>query len=110
VGERERRIGRNEALSRQTNERIEEIGEAFALVTQEMGLVCECGDINCTEQIRMSISEYEQLRADARQFVITPGHEFAEVEEVVERTDRFWIVRKHNGEAAAIAEALDPRG
>jgi hypothetical protein len=55
----------------------------------------------------MTAAEYAHLRSDARTFAVVPGHELAEVESIVERTDRFNVVQKHE-EQAAIAEATDP--
>jgi hypothetical protein len=42
--ERERRIGRNEAVFREANGRIQELNQIFATFTDELVLVCECGD------------------------------------------------------------------
>jgi hypothetical protein len=39
---------------------------------------------------------------------VTPGHEIPDVEEIVERSERFNTVRKHASEGA-IARATDPR-
>lgn len=44
MDEQKRRIGVNEAVFREANERIEDLNEAFATVTDELVLVCECGD------------------------------------------------------------------
>jgi hypothetical protein len=40
--ERERRIGLNEAVFREANERIREVNETFATLTDELMFVCEC--------------------------------------------------------------------
>ncbi len=40
-----------------------------------------------------------------RQFILVPGREGVEIEDVISRTDRYEIVRKH-GEAGAIAEQI----
>jgi hypothetical protein len=109
VSERERRIGANEAIFREVNERVEEINRTFSTLTESMKIMCECGDVRCAEMISIPVSEYERIRADSTLFAVVPGHEAPDVEGVVQRQDGFDVVRKHPGEPAAIAEATDPR-
>ena len=58
--------------------------------------------------LTLPIPEYERIRADPRQFVVLPLHYTPEIEELVEETETYWIVRKV-GEAGAYVEHLDPR-
>lgn len=109
MDERERRIGENEALFRQVNEQVESINETFSTLTDHMVIVCECGDRNCLEQIEISLEAYEALRSDPALFAIKPGHEIPDVEDVVSRNDRYWVVAKHAGALTMLAERLDPR-
>ena len=109
MDERARRIGQNEVLFRQVNERLEELNEAFAVVTDVVEFVCECGDPACTAQITLSVSEYERARADPTTFVIVPGHEAPDVEQVIEVNERFAMIRKDAGGPADLAAAHDPR-
>ena len=109
MDERERKVGLNQALFRRINERQEELNEAFAMVTDRMQVVCECGDRSCIEQIALTRGEYEELRRDPAQFVIVPGHAATGVEEVVRKSDGYAIVRKADLEAIALAEQTDPR-
>jgi hypothetical protein len=109
VDERQRRVGLNEAVFREVNERIEQISREFDLVRDELDLVCECGDSACAERISMSKTDYEQVRADPLQFAIVPGHEDASVEVVIAREKTYDLVRKHEAEAAALAAERDPR-
>jgi hypothetical protein len=57
----------------------------------------------------LTLAEYETVRADPASFVVAPGHELPEIEDVVRQTDRFQIVRKHD-DAARLAAARNPRG
>lgn len=109
MDERERRIGLNEAVFREANERIEELNQTFAAVTQKLVLVCECGDGQCVEKISMSPEAYEDLRADAALFAIVPGHEIPDVEQVVAQREGYDVVKKHHGIPRRIAEVTDPR-
>jgi hypothetical protein len=109
MSEREERVGLNEAIFREVNERIEDLAERFNLEDRPLDLVCECGNGNCTERISMTHAEYEQLRSDSRQFAVYPGHEFGDIEDVVARRNGYDVVRKREGEAAELAEATDSR-
>ena len=108
--ERERRIGLNEAVFREANERILEVNEAFATLTDVLRLVCECGHGTCAEQISMKPGDYEALRAEPANFAIVPGHEIPDVEEVISRGEEYAIVRKKEGIPRRVAELTDPRG
>ena len=109
MDERKRRIGLNEAIFREANERIEELNQTFATITDELVLVCECGYADCTEKISISPAEYEELRADSAHFAIVHGHEIPEVERVVAEREGYDIVRKDDGVARKIAQVTDPR-
>lgn len=109
MSERERRIGRNEAIFREVNERVEEINRTFSTLTDSMQVMCECGELSCAEMISITPPDYERVRSDAALFVVVPGHEIPDVEDVVEERQSFNVVRKHPGVATAVAEATDPR-
>jgi hypothetical protein len=110
MDERARRIGENEALYRSVNEKIEALSAAFGVITETMSVVCECGSASCADQIEVSIADYEHIRSDSTLFIIRPGHEIPDVEEVVERNEAFHVVKKVEGDAAELARDLDPRG
>jgi|SRR5919107_953353 hypothetical protein len=106
---RGRRKAMNEALFREINERMKGLNEAFAEITEEFSIVCECEDASCIEQIPVRPAEYEAMRSDATLFAVAPGHDSPDVETVVETRDRYEVVRKKEGDPADIAEATDPR-
>jgi hypothetical protein len=106
---REERIGLNEAVFREVNERIETLAESFDLGSQPLDLICECGDAACVQRIHMTHAEFEELRSDSHQFAIYPGHEEPDVESVVARRKGYDIVRKGEGVPRKIAERTDPR-
>ena len=110
MSSREERIALNEAAFREVNERIEDLAETFDLKTQSLDFVCECGDANCMERLSMTRAEYEQLRSDAHQFAVHPGHEYPDVESVIARRKGYDVVVKTRGAPEQIAERTDPRG
>jgi hypothetical protein len=103
------RVGKNDATFREANERISDAADKEEM-TENVPFLCECAEESCTEIVRLSLDEYEGVRADATHFLNAPGHEVAAGPhgEVVERNDRFVVVRK-KGRAAEVVEALDPR-
>jgi hypothetical protein len=107
--EQERRVGMNESIFREVNERIEGAANTFGLTDQTMNLVCECAASDCVAQISMTRPEYETVRADPTLFAVSPGHEIPDVEEVVEKRKGYDVVRKHEGPPAEIARETDPR-
>jgi len=109
MDDRQERIGRNEVLFREINERLEQLQERFEVLSERGDFVCECGKLGCTDQISMSLEEYQALRADPTHFAIKPGHEIPDVEDVVAHHRGYDIVRKHGGDPAQLARAEDPR-
>ena len=110
MDERQRRIGRNEALFRDVNERMESLNQAFSAVTDSVVVVCECGDRSCVEQFRMSVEDYKAVRADPLLFVVRPGHAVADVEYVVDRRGDYDVMRKREDRGISeIAEKTAPR-
>jgi hypothetical protein len=107
--ERIRRIGENEALYRQVNERVEEINDAFGTVTGVAEIMCECGSLECSAQIKVPREAYERVRANSARFLIRPDHEFPEAEHVVERHETYAVVQKDPGPARRVAEETDTR-
>jgi hypothetical protein len=108
MDERERRLAQNEALFREVNERVDAVAHQLGPgVPYEY--LCECANADCTFRIPLSHAEYERVRADGTQFVVLPLHYTPEVEELVDRRDTHWVVRK-TGEAGEYVEDLDPRG
>jgi hypothetical protein len=110
MDERGRRIGENEIVFREVNERLREIGESFSLVSEVAEFVCECGDPTCTDRIRMPLAEYEHIRSDGKWFVVVTGHEIPEYERVISHHDDYAIVEKLPGGPAGLAIRDDPRG
>jgi hypothetical protein len=109
MDERAKRIGQNEVVFREVNERLRELGEGFSLVSDEAEFVCECGNGACAERVTMSLAEYESIRSNPKRFLIMPGHETPEFEKVIEDTERYLVVEKLPGGPAGMAIRDDPR-
>jgi hypothetical protein len=107
--EQARRVGLNEALFREVNEQIHGLNQGFAANDGSMSVICECGDADCAERLELPVSAYERVRSDSLLFVIVHGHEFPDVEQVVEQAEGYDVVRKRETEAAEVADETDPR-
>jgi hypothetical protein len=103
------RVGRNDATFREANERVQSVASMGTSI-EHIPFICECAEEDCTAIVRLSLDEYEDVRAQPMHFLNAPGHEVAAGPhgEVVERHERYVVVGKL-GRAAEIAEALDPR-
>lgn len=55
--------------------------------------------------VYVSLDKYEQVRA--RRFILAPGHDIPDVENIVEQGQRYAVVERHQ-DAAPIVEATDP--
>lgn len=104
------RGARTQSLYRDVNERVLDINNAFSIAITHGDWICECADDSCSERIPLSIEEYEAVRASPIRFAIAPGveHFFAELEVLVEKNERFWVVEK-TGTAGELAAKVDPR-
>lgn len=107
--ERERRLGLNEAMFREVNERVEDMNKTFASVTGTFDIFCECGDTACTDRITVPVNIYERAREDSTHFLLKAGHEDPTVEDVIETYDSYVMVEKQGVEVERVAEQTDPR-
>ena len=105
---REERVARNEATSREINERLEQAHEGVPS-DRYLRMVCECGLALCDRMIAITAPEYEQTRSDPRRFAVVRDHVLPDVEDVTEENDRFVVVVKREGTPAEVAEREDPR-
>lgn len=108
--ERARRIGLNESVFREVNEQIEQLSERLGPSEGQLHLICECGNVDCAQELQMERDAYERMRADPLLFAVVPGHELEGVEELVGRRDAYHVVRKLPGVPAEVARETDPRG
>lgn len=109
MDERQERLGRNEALYREVNERLKELGESFSLVSELADFVCECGVGTCAAPIRITLEQYEHVRSNPHWFMVVPGHEILDIESVIEEHDAWYLIEKHPGGPADLAAQADPR-
>ena len=108
--EREARLARNEHLFRMLNENIAESAKRVEIDPMHLfEFRCECARIDCMVQIELTTTEYLAVREVADHFVLRPGHEMEEIERVIRREPRFWVVAKIDF-ARAVAVTLAEGG
>jgi len=107
-GKKQRRAAANEATIRDVNEGIER-GQWPGEEDSPVGFRCECARLGCNQLVELTVREYEEIRANPRRFVVVPGHEYPDVETLVESRRGYLIVEKRD-QAAEVAERHDPRG
>jgi hypothetical protein len=107
---REERLARNEASFRSLNESLGASVHArlSGSRSEDPGFVCECGNDACEDIIQVEVARYEGVRRDPCLFLVRPGHEALDVEDVVQREDGYFVVRKHE-DAADVVRQTDPR-
>ena len=107
--DRQQRAARNQSLWRDINE--------LALANRQdsstfKAFVCECAAETCTEEVSLTLEEYEAVRKRSNHFFVKPGHVVADVELVVDEAGadgfRYQVVEKL-GEAGLVSAARDPR-
>jgi hypothetical protein len=100
------RHAQNEDFFREVNERINEKAESHGLDSHRYEFFCECSDASCTERVKLTLSEYEHIRAEPTRFVVKNDHVVGEIEHVVEKVSDHMIIEKH-GEAGRVAIELE---
>ena len=88
------RKARNEIVLRKLNERIED--HHLRVQPRSAAWVCECADETCAQPVQMTVAEYEAVRAEATYFFVAPSdeHVSADIEYVVRREPRYWVIAK----------------
>jgi hypothetical protein len=87
------RLVRNQLVFREVNDRIREVRARFAL-EGPTDFICECSREDCTETVSLTLDEYDGVRSSPMRFVIVPGHETLEVEQVEDVNEGFMLVEK----------------
>jgi hypothetical protein len=111
VSELQESAAQNESRYRALNERMEPHNAVHVWRDPPMpDWVCECASTACMKPVRLTLDEYEAVRATSTHFFVHPSEEHVSpaVERILERHDRYWVVEKI-GEAATASAELDPR-
>ena len=94
--ERERKAAQNSLLFRSVNEQIVGLTGSLRTDLSDINLVCECWSPSCTGTIRCRFEEFEVVHRTGNMFLVLPGHEDLLVEDVVDASDGYTVVRKRD--------------
>lgn len=100
---REERAAQNELVFRTVNEQIVEISGRFASFLSDIDVVCECANASCVGTIRLGASRFAEIRGAEADFIVLPGHERTDIEDVVERHEQYLVVRKNPSVVDAVS-------
>jgi hypothetical protein len=89
------RVAQNNLAFRRANEAIKAKADEYDVSTT-IPFLCECATEGCTTVIRLTPSEYEEVRAHPRRFFVCPGHEAADgtAAVVVEQRETYALLEK----------------
>jgi hypothetical protein len=105
--DRQERLAKNESLFRTLNENINDLASELG-GSEPFEFICECSTSGCFERLSLTLREYERVRHDGTHFLLSPGHEDIEIEQVIGNRTGYVIVEK-DGVAGLVAEDDDPR-
>jgi hypothetical protein len=80
-------------LFREVNERIREVNASLgpAPPASEI-LLCECGRSGCSARLEVPLDVYEAVRSESHRFLVAPGHEEPDAEDVVAGAPSYLVV------------------
>jgi hypothetical protein len=84
-------------LFREVNDRIRDVSVGFAIPVDSYEVLCECGRNGCLERIEVPIPMYDEIRGDRLRFLVRPGHELRELEDVVAEGGTYRVVSPTGG-------------
>jgi hypothetical protein len=85
-----------QSVFRAANERLRTRMEGL-LYHGRRPVICECSNPDCLDVLELTPEEYREVRG-AGNFVVASGHSNPAIEYVVERRERFDIVKKYEGD------------
>ena len=102
--------GRNEALFREVNERIEAVSKDVPPEEELMGFLCECDNTACTEKVNATRAEYEAVRAVATHFIVLAATRIRRSSTSFSGTNTSWSSRKRAGRRKRPRRAIRETG
>ena len=79
-------------LFREVNERICGVASGFAVLSDRYDLFCECGRADCVERLVVPADIYARARNDGRIYLVRPGHEFSQDDQVLDHRRAYSVV------------------
>ncbi len=92
------RRAKNEVFFKSHNMRIRDRAKSILpdanKETFELGFVCECSDLECFEEINLTLAEFANFRTNEKRFIVVNDHEHNDIETVVREKNGYTVVEK----------------
>jgi hypothetical protein len=101
------RVGKNEALFREVNERIRDVSARLVAYdgAAPIEFLCECSDEECSEPIELTLAEYDAVRSEPTHFVVAIGHLWRpDLERAVRVVGAYAVIEKLGASAQVAVE------
>lgn len=89
----------NEATFRELNQRIKQnVSRMMAKEDKDnfdVKFICECSNMQCVDNVEITVHEYEEIHNSPAQFIIKKGHEQKDIESIHLKGKRYLVVDKH---------------
>lgn len=84
----------NEERFAAANVQIAEKAKSLQMNDRSIPFLCECSDLRWTKIIQLSLAEFQATKAKTGAFILLAGHDDANVERVIDKTDGYVLVEK----------------
>ena len=103
---RVRRLAANEAIARQVNEQVEQLGERWNTPEEPLEILCECSRAECTQRLHVPLPDYRTVRENDARFMLVDDHVDLEIERRVDEVGDATVVEKFGpGREVAVESA-----
>ena len=82
------------ARNNQSSHLAEQVLDQTDAAEIPLRFICECSNEHCQERIEVTLADYQAIRHHPKRFVLVPGHEQTDIEEIV-ATDGYMVVEKY---------------
>jgi hypothetical protein len=86
-------LSQKRPLFREVNERIRQVNVPLGPESRSNEiLLCECGRSDCSVRLEVPAEVYDVVRSEGHRYLVAPGHEEPEREEVVAGAPSYLVV------------------
>ena len=80
-------------LFREVNERIRAVNVSFGPESRSNEIIlCECSRSDCDVRLEVPADVYDTVRSEGHRYLVAPGHEASEAEDVVAGAPNYLVV------------------
>jgi len=86
-------LSQKRPLFREVNERIRQVNFSFGPESRSNEIIlCECSHSECDVRLEVPADVYDTVRTEGHRYLVAPGHEAPEAEEVVAGAPNYLVV------------------